>query len=743
MSTYVVGQPLDRADGRLKVTGAARYSAEVPIPNLVHAVLIQSTIARGRIISIETQTAEAAPGVLAVITYRNAPKLFPSPVGLAERNILAGSAAQSYMPLQDDVIHHSGQHIGVVVAQTLEQATYAASLVQVQYEREQPVVSMQEALPQAFIPKNVWGEPADTLRGNVEQGLAQAEVCVDQTSITTIQHHNTMETHATIAVWEGDTLTLYESSTWVYGVRRAVSFWLNIPEEKIRVIEHFVGGSFGSKGPTWPHVALAAIAAQRVGHPVKLVLTRQQQFTSVGYRPEIYHHIQLGATRDGRLTALVHEATSQTAPFDDRVVAPVTLATQKVYDCPNVATSYRLVHLNMGNPFTMRGPAETPGLFALESAMDELAYALQMDPIDLRLRNYAEVDPENGRPWSSKSLRECYRQGAERFGWARRDPRPRSMRDGDYLVGWGMASMVYDTKFAPTSASAQFFADGTVLVQSATCDQGTGSYTIMRQIAADTLGVPFKQVRFELGDTQMPRAVISAGSMTAASVGSAVQAATTSLRRKILSIALTDPTSPLHNQSEEQVIVENGRCFLREDPTRGETYVDILRRHSMEVAEATEDVKPNPEMKQYTACAFGAHFAEVHVHPDSGEARVRRYVGAFSAGRILNPKTAHSQLIGGIVWGIGMALMEQTILDPHTGRIVNASLGEYHVPVNADVPEIEAFFVEEHDPHVNPLGSKGIGEIGTIGSAAAIANAVYHATGKRVRDLPITLDKLL
>ncbi|HTK05940.1 MAG TPA: xanthine dehydrogenase family protein molybdopterin-binding subunit [Ktedonobacteraceae bacterium] len=746
MSTHVIGQGLSRVDGRLKVTGQARYSADVPLPDLAHAVVVGSTIARGHILSMNTREAEACPGVLAVITPLNAPRLAPSvPVALEAQhgNIVFGSAGQSYLPLQDTTIHHYGQQIAVVVAETLEQATYAASLLQVYYEQEQPTVSMEQPLEPPFKPSDVWGQPTDTLRGNVEQGLAEADVRIDQTYITAVQNHTTMETHATIAHWEGEHLTLYDSSSWVYGVRKAMAHWFRMPEEYIRVIARFVGGSFGCKGPTWPHSVLAAMAAQRVERPVKLVLSRQQEFTSVGYRPEIQHHMQLGATREGKLTAIVHAAKAPTSPFDMRVVAPVTKTTRKLYTCPNVATSYRLVHLNVAGPFTMRGPGETPGLFAVESAMDELAYALEMDPIELRLRNYAEIDPEEEQPWTSKSLRACYQQGAERFGWSGRNPQPRSMREGDELVGWGMASAAYDAKAAPAHALVRLSADGDVLVQSATCDQGTGSYTIMRQIAAETLGVPFERVHFELGDTQLPLAPISAGSMTTASVGSAISTTANALRLKILTIALADPASPLFGKKAEQIDVANGRCFLKDAPELGETYETILKRQHIDALDDQEEVMPQPDLQGRTPYSFGAHFAEVHVRPDSGEVHVTRFVAAFGGGRIINPKTAHSQLIGGISWAIGMAIMEQVIRDQQIGCVVNNNLAAYHVPVNTDIPKIDAFFVKEHDPRVNLIGVKGIGEIGNIGAPAAIANAVYHATGKRIRQLPITPDKLL
>ncbi|MEH2068962.1 MAG: xanthine dehydrogenase family protein molybdopterin-binding subunit [Nostoc sp.] len=737
-----IGQAIDRVDGRLKVTGGAHYCAEIPISNLVHAALVESAIAKGRIVEIDTKLAAAAPGVLAILTHHNTPHIAPSPVtlGFDGEN---GSAGEQHLPLQDNQIHYSGQHISIVIAETFEQATYAATLVQVRYEVEAPIATMQAGMEYAFPPDNVWGKPPETQQGNVAKGLADAAIKIDRIYTTAMQHHNAIEPHATIAVWEADNLTLYEPTTWVYGTQKAVARWLQMPLEKIRVIQQFVGGSFGYKGPAWTHVVLTAIAARHVNRPVKLVLTRQQEFFAVGHRPQIQHQIQLGATATGQLTALTHHAIACTSTFDRRVVAPVTRTSRKMYACPNVATTYRLAPTNIGGPFTMRGPGETPGLFALESAMDELAYALQIDPIELRLRNHADVDPETGKPWSSKSLKECYRQGAERFGWKERDPQPGSMRNGDRLVGWGMATMAYDARFSPTSASAQLFADGNVLVQSATCDQGTGSYTIMRQIAADTLGIPISAIRFELGDTQMPEAPVSAGSQTTASVGSAVSAATASLKRKLLALAFNHPYSPLYGYTQADVTMHNGHCYLKDNPSQGQTYTEILQQHQMKSISAQEQVKPDDDSEKFTHYSFGAHFAEVQFHPGLGELRVTRYVGAFAAGRIINPKTAYSQLIGGIIWGIGMALLEQSVVDANLGRIVNSNLAEYLVPTNADIPPIDAFFIEEEDPHVNLIGVKGIGEIGTVGSAAAIANAVYHATGKRIRELPITIDKLL
>ena len=746
MNEKSVGQPLPRADGRAKVTGAARYVADTPKPILAHAVLVPSQIACGRLLAIDTRDAQAAPGVLAVLTHQNMPKLGGAAVLLSQSagpNAPQGAAGQQFLPMQGDVIHYSGQPVALVIAKTEEQAGYAVELVKAKYQAAPPATDLETARAHSFSPVNGWPEPAVASRGNAAQGMAESQTCVSAVYHTALQHHVAMEPHATLAYWDGDSLTLEEPTTWVEGVQQTVAAWLGMPEVNIRVTQQFVGGSFGCKGPAWPHVALAAVAARQVARPVRLVLTRSQTFWSNGYRPRIRHLVALGAQADGTLTALRHEAVTHTAPFDNRIVAPVTKTSLKVYACPNAATDYHMAHLNLCGPFTMRGPGETPGLFALECAMDELAYALDMDPMALRLKNYAETDPDSGKLWSSKSLRRCYAEGAARFGWDKRTPQPRSMTAaGGKSVGWGMATMMYDAFSSPASASARLSPDGSVLIRSATCDQGTGSYTIMPQIAADALGIPAASVRMQLGDTNLPKAPISAGSRTAASVGAAVQAAAQSLRRRALAFAFADPTSPLHGQSESTVTVEHGRISLNADPARGQNYAEIAAIHAPGGLEVTEAAKPDDETK-FSAYSFGAHFAEVQVDPDLGEVRVTRYVGAFGAGRILNAQTARSQLIGGVVWGLGMALTEETHLHPKLGRIANADLAEYHVPVNADVPSLDVFFVDEDDPYVNPLGIKGIGEIGTIGAAAAVANAVYHATGRRIRDLPITPDKLI
>ncbi|MGI4791676.1 MAG: xanthine dehydrogenase family protein molybdopterin-binding subunit [Janthinobacterium lividum] len=743
-----IGKPRDRADGRLKVTGGAKYTADMPVKGLVYAAIAGSEIAQGRLLGVDTKAAQAVRGVLAVLTVDTMPRLAEAGALLSQSGQggpPSAAAGQQFLPMQGDVIHYSGQPIALVIAETSETATYAASLVRAQYKSETPDADFESARHRSFKPANGWPDPADSVRGDAGRGLGDAAKQVDEVYHTALQHHVAMEPHATVADWDGDTLTLYEPSTWVQGVSKTVGVWFGMPPEKVHVVQSFVGGSFGSKGPTWPHVALTAAAARHVGRPVKLALTRQQTFWSNGYRPHIRHAVQLGAADDGALTAMRHDVTAHTALFDNRIVAPVTKSSPKLYACPNVETSYRMAHLNLSGPFTMRGPGETPGLFATECAMDEMAYALGMDPIALRVKNYAEIDPENGKPWSSKSLRECYAQGAARFGWDKRSPEPGSMKTaGGKMLGYGIASMIYDAKSAPTSASARMSADGTVVLKSATADPGTGPYTIMPQIAADALGISADLIRLELGDSHLPKAPIAAGSQTSASVGSAVRAASVSLRGKIAALALADPASPLFGLTESQINVNAGRVVSRADFNRGMTYGDILSRHAPGGMEAVEEINPFATSEQFSLYSFGAHFAEVQIDPDLCEVRVTRYVGAFGAGRILNAKTARSQLIGGVVWGLGMALHEETHLDTRLGRIMNPDLAEYHVPVNADIPaDMDLFFVDEEDAHVNPLGVKGIGEIGTIGAAAAVANAVYHATGKRIRNLPITPDKLI
>lgn len=737
-STSIMGKPVDRVDGRSKVTGAARYAAEFSLPNLAHAVIIQSTIARGRIKNIDTSAVEKLPGVLAIITHLNAPKLeTTNPPDLNERWRRVSPV------LQSNRIDHYGQHIGVVVAETFEQAQYAAKLMRVTYAQERPVVDMEANFNRAYAPKQVNGNnPTDTRHGDVKQGLREADATIDATYTTPFEHHNPMEPHATTAVWEGDRLTLYNSTQYIVASQFVVARTLRIPEQNVRIINPFMGGGFGSKVGTRGHVILAAIAAKQTNRPVKLAVTREQMFTSVGHRTQTRQRLRLGAKQDGRLTAIAHENIMHTSTQDE-FAEQTGVASRMMYECPNSLVTHRLVRLNLPTPTIMRAPGEAPGSFALESAMDELAYALKMDPIQLRMRNEPARDPESSLPWSSRSLVECFKQGAARFGWEKRKPEPRSMRSGRYLVGYGVASATYPTRTRPASARVQVLADGRVRVQIAATDLGTGTYTVLTQIAADALGVSSDRVQVEIGDSNFPSAPPSGGSWGSASFGSAVHTACMTARAKMLALSSEDTRSALKGLSERDLEVRQGSIFPAHNASLTETYQEVLTRNNLKQLTAEVNFKPDEAAKKYSMHAFGAHFVEVHVDPDTGEVRVPRFVSVHAAGRILNPKTARSQIIGGVVWGISMALHEKTHLDTRYGHFVNHDLGEYHVPVNADIGDIDAFFVEEKDPHVNPLGSKGVGEIGIVGAAAAVANAIYHATGKRIRELPITPDKLL
>jgi len=697
----MIGAPRDRVDGRAKVTGGARYAAENNLPGLVHAVVVPAIIPSGTIKAINTATAKNAPGVIAVLSHLNAPRLNAPQ---------SGNFAEHFVPFSDATVHYVGQQIAVVVADTLEHATHGAELVNVTYEAA-PARTDMNALRAEATEKGSQQAPPFT-KGDPLGAFATAPVKVDHVYRTPHEHHNPIEAHSIVAAWDGDRVTLHDSSQNIFAVRQTLARAFGIPKESVLVVSPFVGGAFGSKGSTWPHVLVGALAARVVKRPVKLWLPRKQLFFTNGHRPETEQRVALGATTDGKLVALIHEGISQgnkISDYNERFTRP----TRTIYASPNIHAVNKVVELNVSTPTYMRAPGENPGMFAIESAMDELAAELKMDPIALRLANHADADPSDGKPWSSKSLKECYARAAERFGWARRTPEPRSMRDGRLLIGMGMASSTYPAHRSPASARARMNADGTAVVSSGTHEMGMGTATVMAQLAAETLGIPAERVRFEYGSTELPQAPISAGSMTAASVGSAVFQVSTALKQKLAELGT------------------------------GTDYAALLHAHYLPFVEASVDAKPDPSEQQYSAHAFGAHFAEVGVDPDLGLVRLRRMVSAFAGGRILNAKTARSQYLGGIVQGIGMALLEATRFDKRAGSFTSVNLGEYLVPVNADIRDIEVILVDEEDAHVNPIGAKGIGEIGIVGVAAAIANAVYHATGKRVRELPITCEKLL
>jgi xanthine dehydrogenase YagR molybdenum-binding subunit len=737
----ITGAPINRVDAWAKVSGAARYAAEHPVGGVAHAVLVTSTIPSGRVLRIDDGAAREVPGVLLVMTHENAMRLPPK----TRLGKLQPPIGRRLTLLQEDEVYYNNQPIAVVVADTFERAREAAASLRITYERKQAVLDFELAKQSVHRPDKVLTEETDTQRGDLHAGLLAGSARIDVTYTTPIENHNPLETHATIAHWDGDRLTLYDSTQYMKGVQRIVASIFGIPPDNVTAICPYVGGGFGAKGSIWSHVVLAAMAAKQLGRPVKLALDRNQMFGPVGARPNTEQRLRMAALPDGRLTASSHDTIACTSMIEDWI-EPCGLVTRMMYASPNQETSHRLARMNLGTPTFMRAPGEATGSYAQECAIDELAFELHMDPLDLRLKNYTERDPGKDLPFSSKSLRQCYDIGAERFGWRDRDPRPRSMRQGNKLVGWGMATASYPTNRSPAECSATMMPDGTALFRSSTQDLGTGTYTVMTQVAADALGVPVEHVRFELGHSQMPEAPISGGSTTVASVAPAVQAAGKALRMKLLGIAAADERSPLCGATADQAGVDattdGGEFYLLADPARREAMQAIAARHGAPV-EATARAEPGDAKRQYSMHSFGAVFVEVTVDEDLGEIRVPRVVGVYGVGRLLNEKTAYSQLMGGIVWGIGLALFEETLIDKREGRAVNGNLAEYHVPTNADIQAIDVQIVDEDDPHVNPLGAKGIGEIGITGVGAAIANAVFHATGKRVRDLPITLDKLL
>lgn len=726
-----VGAGIDRVDARPKVTGSAHYPNDYAYPGMAHAALVRSTIAAGRIRSIDTAHARQAPGILAVITHLEAPRLQRGPM------TLLGPSPPA--PLQDDRILHHGQHVAVVVAETPEQARYAATLVDVVYEAAEARLSITD--PDAEIVTDPW--ELDQRRGDVEAGLAAADVVVEGTYTTPDNTNNPLGLMATLAVWNGDSLTVHDSTQWPHNVRTTLATAFGVPESNVRCLAPYVGGAFGAGLRVWPHVILTALAAREVRRPVKLVLTRPEMFTSVGHRPESLQHVKIAATSSGELLAIRHTSTSSVAMEDDDF-EPVSLGSAVSYACPNVLTADRQIRLNIPCPGSMRAPAEGQGNFALESAIDELAYALGMDPLEVRLRNYAETDPRSGLPWSSKALRECFTEGARRFGWSRRTPEPGSMRDGQWLIGYGVAGSSYPHYQVPCQARASVRRDGSAYVRSAATDIGTGTYTVMTQLAANLLGLDTAMVRFDLGDSDMPYAPQAGGSGLTGALGNAVHVACERLVRDFLQIVHDDPESPLRGSTLDDVVVRGGRIHRAEAPGQGESYIDILARHGLE--ELSADGRSTPPAadgrEMATAGAFGAKFVEVRIDPDLRLLRVARVVQVIDGGRILNEKTATSQIIGGTVGGIGQALLEKTETDPGTGRIANATFGDYLVAVNADIPDIEVAFVGAPDP-ATPVGTKGIGEVGLVGTAAAIANAVHHATGRRLRSLPLTIEQLL
>lgn len=727
-----VGQPLDRVDGPLKVTGQARYAAEFGIPQLLHGSVVSSTIARGRVRHIDSREAEALPGVVLVLTHQNRPPIASYDEPYEDDDAAEGSP---FRPLYNDRVLYSDQPLALVVAESLELARHAGSLVRIEYDSEPHQTDLLAARGQAHEAPAETPEP----RGDFAAAFAAAPHRIEQEYVTPVEHHNPMEMHAsTVHYQPGGDLLIYEKTQGVQNCQRYVEDVFGL-KGRVRILSPFVGGAFGSGLRPQYQLPLAVMAALKLKRSVRVVLTRQQMFT-FGYRPRSIQRLSLAADEGGQLQAVGHRAIGQTSRFEDFTEHEVEWSGM-LYRCDNVALDYRLTPLDVYTPLDMRAPGATIGVYALECAMDELAYASNIDPLQLRLINFAERNGNEDKPYSSKELRACYEQGGERFGWSRRSMAPRSMREGHELIGWGMATGVWEAMQMPASAKACLESDGRLVVSSATSDIGTGTYTVMTQIAAAAMGVPLERVEFRLGDSSLPQAPLEGGSATVSSVGSAVQQASAALREKVLDAVQHFPGSPFARASLEDVTFADGRLLLKHDPAHHIELAEVVRSNGSLAAEAR--VEPGEKRKEWATATHSAVFVEVRVDEALGTIRVARVVSAIAAGRVVNPKTAGNQIVGGVVWGIGMALQEETLIDHRLGRYMNHNLAEYHIPVQTDIPEVEVIFVEEEDSVVNDLGSKGVGEIGIIGVAAAVANAIYHATGRRVRDLPITLDKLL
>ncbi|GGS39430.1 xanthine dehydrogenase family protein molybdopterin-binding subunit [Streptomyces griseoviridis] len=723
-----VGAPLSRVDGRLKVTGQARYAAEHDVEGTVHAVIVDASIGRGRITAIDLHKAEAQPGVLRVIHHGNAPRL-PYKENKASNNP-PGARLRVF---QDDKVRFHGQPVAVVVATSLEAAQHAASLVDVEYDAEQPTTELGQGKPD---------KPTTYARGDVDAGLRTADVRLDLTYRLARNHHNAMEPHATIARWNGNHLTVWDKTQWIVGTQTELSTVFDVPLKSVRVISPFVGGGFGSGLRCWPHTVVAALAARVTRRPVKLVLSRKQQYFATGFRPEYEYRLRLGSDRRGRLTAMAHEMDHETSSyetFSEGVLDPGRM----LYSTPNVSQAYRTVPLDVNTPIWMRGPGPATASYVIESALDELADRLGVDPIELRRRNEPDEDESSGLPWSTRRLRECCTVGAREFGWDRRSPEPRSRREGDWLIGMGMAAGVYHTARMPAEARVRLDADGTAVVETAASDMGPGTYTSQTQVAADALGLTIRTVTLKLGDSLYPQTPPHGGSMTMASVGSAVLDGCNKVRQQAVELAVADEDSPLYGVNADDVVVRGGRLHVQGDPARGETYRRLLARNDRTHIEADGSYAGAPATERHSLHAYNATFAEVAVDATLGLVRVRRVLGVYDAGRIISPELAESQAFGGMVGGIGQALLEHTVTDHRDGRIVNADLADYLLPVNADVPDLRAIYLDGEDREADPLGVKGLGEVVMVGVAPAIANAVFNATGRRNRRLPITAESLL
>ena len=773
MADNLIGKPVDRKDGPLKVTGTATYAGEFKLKNMAYGVTVQSTVTKGSIKNIDTSAAEALKGVVGVMTYKNAIKLQPFVSGKASTGKFA---EKELLPLQSENIFYNGQHIAVVIADTFEIAVHAASLIKVFYDVENAISKFNKTAALPYTPGGA-GAVAPKQRGDATTAMNEAAITIEETYSTPVYHHNPIEPHATAAEWVGDELTVHDATQNVFGAQALISSMLGISKDKVRIIAPFIGGGFGSKGFMWANSILAPMAAKLVNRPVRIILDRTgQMFTCAGRRSVTIQKIGLGTDKAGKFDAIKHETICETS-FVDEFVENSGGTTKILYATPNLDIVQKLVKLNWGTPCPTRAPGEATGTYALEVALDELSYKLNVDPLQLRLTNYAEKNPQDGNQWSGKNLKECYAKGATSIGWSTRNKMPGITMEGDNLVGYGMATATYPANRSKATVGMKLYQNGKATAACGTQDIGTGTYTVMAQIMADSLGLPIDKVEIKLGDTIYPQGPGSGGSQTMATTGPAVRAAALTLKNKVILLAVADKKSPLFGKTIEDISVENGRLFLSANADKGETYTQILTRSKQAMLETEittevttragakpaekkpEDKKVNSknesignqyvkndeeqDRKNMSFHSFGAHFVKVLVDPITCMVKVDKIVCVMDVGKILNSKTAASQIIGGAVWGIGMALMEGSEYDPNTGRIVTRDLSEYLVPVHADMPDFDIQFIDKPDLNISPIGAKGAGEIGITGITAAIANAVYHATGKRVRDLPITPDKLL
>lgn len=731
---------IDRVDGIQKVTGAAKYSAEYDFPGMLYGVLTCSTITKGTITAMDTKDAENAPGVMAVITHLNCPEI-PGYKKTPEQDKLAPTK-KGYKVFFDNIIRFNGQPIAIVVADTYERAVYAASLVKATYAKEKFNTDFSEAIKTATpLEGNNYKE---YIRGEAN-AWKNAAVKIEAEYTMPLEVHNPMEIHGITVLWEGENkVTVYEKTQALSSTQQTIMGTFGLKLENVRVISQFIGGAFGSAFNTWPHSMAALIAGRKTGKPIKLMLARNQMFNLVGYRPAAIQKISMGTSADGKLTGITHEAKAMTASYTEFTEGIVN-GSRSLYNCPNVNTTYKVYPLDLSAPTWMRGPGETTGAFALESAMDEMAYAVKMDPIEFRMLNYAETDLERKKPYSSKFLKEAYQLGADKIKWKERNPEPRSMKEGDWLIGYGTGSGIFSAWRGGAKVTARLLPDGSLILQSGVTDMGPGTATTMTNLAAETFGLSDRKIKFEMGDSNLPPGPMQGGSGTTSTLGTAVFNVCESLKKKLAELIKDNPlfhTELVHAVKAEDLLFENGFILLATDKTKKISYAEVIKSTGLKELEIKEESKGNP-MANHSAFSYAVHFVKVMVHEKTGVVKVTRVVSAIDAGKIINEKTAESQIIGAVVGGISMTLMEEGVIDHRYGRWVNNNFADYHVAVNADVPEIEVLFVDKPDPILNPIGAKGMGEVGMVGFAAAITNAIFHATGKRIREIPVTADKLM